>query len=95
MTPTEVYESHGSYSGGAIELNDKLYLYYTGNVKYDSGDRSANQCLAIMDEKGNNASKFGINIVSSKRENLNLTFDRESGFICLNRKELINSFAEE
>lgn len=48
-----------------------------------------------MDEKGNNASKFGINIVSSKRENLNLTFDRESGFICLNRKELINSFAEE
>lgn len=53
ITPTEVYESHGAYSGGAIELNDKLYLYYTGNVKYDNGDRSANQCLAIMDEEGN------------------------------------------
>lgn len=53
LIPTESYESHGAYSGNAIEVEGELYLYYTGNVKYNSDDRSANQCLAIMDRLGN------------------------------------------
>lgn len=52
IEPAENYESHGAYSGGAIEIDNKLYLYYTGNVKFDNGDRTANQCLAIMNEDG-------------------------------------------
>ena len=52
LTPTETYESHGAYSGTAIEINGKLYLYYTGNIKLGKEERSANQCLAIMNEDG-------------------------------------------
>lgn len=60
LIPTEDYESHGAYSGAALEVQDKLYLYYTGNVKYDKVNRSANQCLAIMDETGK-VEKYGHN----------------------------------
>lgn len=60
ITPTELYESHGAYSGTAIEINDKLYLYYTGNIKIDKENRSANQCLAIMDKEGT-VTKYGNN----------------------------------
>lgn len=52
LTPTEEYESHGCYSGGAIVKDNNLYLYYTGNVRTggDSSNREANQCLAVMDK---------------------------------------------
>lgn len=60
LTPTEDYESHGVYSGAALEVENKLYLYYTGNVKYDKVSRSANQCVAIMDERGK-IEKYGEN----------------------------------
>lgn len=50
LIPTEEYESHGAYSGTAIEIDEQLFLYYTGNIKYDKENRSANQCLAIMDK---------------------------------------------
>ncbi|BCB05843.1 glycoside hydrolase family 32 protein [Bacillus sp. KH172YL63] len=55
LVPEEAYESHGAYSGASLEMNDELYLYYTGNIKYSpkSEDRSATQCLAIMDKQGN------------------------------------------
>ncbi|MHC1684375.1 MAG: glycoside hydrolase family 32 protein [Clostridiaceae bacterium] len=52
LIPTEEYESHGVYSGTAIEIGGNLFLYYTGNVKYDKEKRNANQCLAIMDKNG-------------------------------------------
>lgn len=52
ITPTETYESHGAYSGTSIEIDEKLYLYYTGNIKLDKVNRSANQCLAIMNKNG-------------------------------------------
>lgn len=52
LVPTEDYESHGAYSGASMELDGKLYLYYTGNIKYNAEDRSANQCLAIMEKDG-------------------------------------------
>lgn len=52
IVPTENYESHGAYSGNSIEINGELYLYYTGNIKFDKDRRSANQCLAIMSKNG-------------------------------------------
>ncbi|MGG7144398.1 glycoside hydrolase family 32 protein [Clostridium nigeriense] len=52
IIPTEKYESHGAYSGNSIEINGELYLYYTGNIKFDKENRSANQCLAIMNKDG-------------------------------------------
>lgn len=52
IIPTEKYESHGAYSGNSIEINEELYLYYTGNIKFDKNNRSANQCLAIMNKDG-------------------------------------------
>lgn len=53
LIPTEDYEAHGAYSGTSIEIDNKLYLYYTGNIKLDKMNRSSNQCLAIMDGYGN------------------------------------------
>ncbi|MFL8939258.1 glycoside hydrolase family 32 protein [Rossellomorea oryzaecorticis] len=52
IVPVEDYESHGAYSGASIEVDGELYLYYTGNIKYSAEERSANQCLAIMDKDG-------------------------------------------
>lgn len=52
LVPVEDYESHGAYSGAALEVDGKLYMYYTGNIKYGPVERSANQCLAIMEKDG-------------------------------------------
>ncbi|AUX95051.1 sucrose-6-phosphate hydrolase [Mixta gaviniae] len=51
LTPAEAYESHGCYSGSAVDDNGVLTLIYTGNVKFTAG-RTAWQCLATLDEKG-------------------------------------------
>lgn len=52
LVPVEDYESHGAYSGASLEVDGKLYMYYTGNIKYSAEERSANQCLAIMEQDG-------------------------------------------
>ncbi|PHG39846.1 glycoside hydrolase family 32 protein [Bacillus toyonensis] len=51
ITPTESYESHGAYSGGAFVKDDILHLFYTGNVKHTDGSRDANQCVAFMNKQ--------------------------------------------
>lgn len=50
------YDCHGVYSGSALVEEDKMYLYYTGNVKY-AGDydyinagRGHNTVLAISED---------------------------------------------
>lgn len=53
LIPEKNYESHGAYSGNAIEVDGKLHMYYTGNIKYNAEDRYAYQNLAIMDKEGN------------------------------------------
>lgn len=50
IVPDNEFDSHGAFSGGAIEIEDKLYLYYTGNIMYEDLSMNANQCLAIMDK---------------------------------------------
>ncbi len=49
LTPTDAYDRNGCYSGSAIEHNEKLYLFYTGNVKRES-TRETYQCLAISSD---------------------------------------------
>ena len=50
IIPTEDYESHGAYTGSAIEKNGELLFIYTGNVRYADESRSSNQCLARMNK---------------------------------------------
>ncbi|UOE94858.1 sucrose-6-phosphate hydrolase [Alkalihalobacillus sp. LMS39] len=50
LTPSESYEKDGCYSGSAIEYNGQLYLFYTGNVKNEKGERETYQCLAVSND---------------------------------------------
>ncbi|WP_078550144.1 sucrose-6-phosphate hydrolase [Litchfieldia alkalitelluris] len=58
LTPSEWFEKNGCYSGSAIEHDGKMYVFYTGNVKDDTGKRDSYQCLAVshdgihFDKKG-------------------------------------------
>ncbi|GFP74133.1 Sucrose-6-phosphate hydrolase [Clostridium fungisolvens] len=54
LVPSNWYESHGCYSGSAIEYNDEIRIFYTGNVKNSEGNRESYQCMG--------SSKDGINI---------------------------------
>ena len=51
LLPGDVYDSHGCYSGSAVDDNGTLSLLYTGNVKFAQG-RTAWQCLATVDDAG-------------------------------------------
>lgn len=50
LVPSEWYERNGCYSGSAVVSDDHLYLFYTGNVKNDSGERETYQCLAVSED---------------------------------------------
>ncbi|WP_249043390.1 glycoside hydrolase family 32 protein [Paenibacillus faecis] len=52
ITPGGPYDSHGAYSGSAIEKDGKLNLLYTGNTRDETWTRHPYQCLAIMDAGG-------------------------------------------
>lgn len=52
LVPNSFFDSHGAYSGSAIEHDEKLYLMYTGNVRDENWKRHPYQCMAIMDETG-------------------------------------------
>lgn len=53
LEPSNEYDSHGVYSGSAIEHEGKLQLIYTGNTRDESWNRHPYQCLAIMSSDGN------------------------------------------
>lgn len=64
LLPDQPFDCHGVYSGSALVEDDKMYLYYTGNVKnfgedydYINNGRGSNTILAISDG----------NIVNSKK----------------------------
>ncbi|GAF65405.1 sucrose-6-phosphate hydrolase [Bacillus sp. TS-2] len=50
LTPTEWFDRNGCYSGSAIIHEEKMYLFYTGNVKDTQGNRQTYQCLAISED---------------------------------------------
>lgn len=60
LYPDQPYDCHGVYSGSAISEGDKLYVYYTGNVKlcgdetydYIKSGREHNTVLAVSADSG-------------------------------------------
>lgn len=50
LAPDEWYDKDGCYSGSAVVVEDKLYVYYTGNVRDEEGNRETYQCLAISED---------------------------------------------
>lgn len=58
ILPDQEYDLNGVYSGSSCLIDDKIYIFYTGNRKYD-GVRQSKQCLAISDN-GRNFLKKGI-----------------------------------
>lgn len=53
IEPKEFFDSHGAYTGSAIEHEGKLYLIYTGNTRDENWVRHPYQCMAVMDQAGN------------------------------------------
>lgn len=70
LTPSEWYETHGCYSGSAVNNNGVLTLIYTGNVKDEKGNRETYQCLATTQD--------GINFV--KYENNPVMYNQPEGY---------------
>lgn len=62
LCPSEWYETHGCYSGSAVNCEGIFTLMYTGNVKDASGNRETYQCIA-QTEDGINFSKYKDNPV--------------------------------
>ncbi|WP_117168261.1 glycoside hydrolase family 32 protein [Paraliobacillus sediminis] len=50
LAPSDWFDKDGCYSGSAIEHEDKMYLFYTGNVRAQNGERESYQCLAISED---------------------------------------------
>lgn len=49
LLPDQYFDYHGVYSGSGYEIDNQLYLFYTGNSKF-SGERKSSQCLAISED---------------------------------------------
>ncbi|WP_456275129.1 glycoside hydrolase family 32 protein [Bacillus sp. AK128] len=53
LAPSEEYDKDGCFSGSAIEIDEKMYLFYTGNV-WTGEDRDHDlkqvQCMAISED---------------------------------------------
>jgi beta-fructofuranosidase len=58
LAPAQSYESHGCYSGSAVDNQGTLTLIYTGNVKDENNRRETYQCLAVSKD-GINFDKLG------------------------------------
>ncbi|PGY08360.1 beta-fructofuranosidase [Bacillus sp. OV166] len=52
IAPGDFFDSHGAYSGSAIEQDGNLFLLYTGNTRDVNWQRHPYQCLAVMNEQG-------------------------------------------
>ncbi|WP_153125659.1 glycoside hydrolase family 32 protein [Peribacillus tepidiphilus] len=58
IAPNDYFDSHGAYSGSAVNHNGKLYLLYTGNTRDEKWERHPYQCLAVM-EQNRSITKLG------------------------------------
>lgn len=52
IRPDLDFDSHGAYSGSALEQDGKLYLMYTGNKRDENWRRYPSQCIAVMNQNG-------------------------------------------
>ena len=57
VLPDTKLDSHGAYSGSAMQFDDNLFLFYTGNVRDENWIRHPYQIGALLD-KGGNISKI-------------------------------------
>lgn len=63
LRPDTWYSKDGVYSGSGIEIDEKLYLFYTGNVKDENGNRESYQCLAVSKD-GENFERWEPSIIN-------------------------------
>ncbi len=52
LTPDTPLDSHGMYSGSAMQFGDKLFIFYTGNVRDGNWERHTYQNGALLDSEG-------------------------------------------
>ncbi|MGT2846602.1 sucrose-6-phosphate hydrolase [Streptococcus massiliensis] len=52
LLPDTELDSHGAYSGSAMEFNDQLFLFYTGNHRDENWVRHPYQIGALLDKNG-------------------------------------------
>ena len=52
VLPDTPLDSHGAYSGSAMQFDDKLFLFYTGNVRDENWVRHPYQIGALLDKDG-------------------------------------------
>ncbi|MFC3931925.1 sucrose-6-phosphate hydrolase [Streptococcus dentapri] len=52
LYPNTSLDSHGMYSGSAMQFGDKLFIFYTGNVRNKNWERQTYQNGALLDSKG-------------------------------------------
>ncbi|WP_165212732.1 sucrose-6-phosphate hydrolase [Streptococcus tangpeifui] len=52
LQPDHENDSHGAYSGSAYPIDDKLFIFYTGNVRNQNWVRDPRQIGAWMDKQG-------------------------------------------
>lgn len=52
LLPDTPLDSHGAYSGSAMQFKDKLFLFYTGNVRDENWTRHPYQIGALLDKDG-------------------------------------------
>ena len=52
VLPDTPMDSHGAYSGSAMQFGDKLFLFYTGNVRDENWVRHPHQLGALMGKDG-------------------------------------------
>ncbi|AMC92980.1 hypothetical protein AOC36_02975 [Erysipelothrix larvae] len=50
LSPDTQYDKNGAYSGSAIEIDDQIHLFYTGNQRDDDNHRNSYQMHAIVGE---------------------------------------------
>lgn len=63
LRPDTWYSKNGVYSGSGIVIDEKLYLFYTGNVKDEKGNRESYQCFAVS-EDGENFERWEPSIIN-------------------------------
>ncbi|UJF15425.1 sucrose-6-phosphate hydrolase [Jeotgalibaca sp. MA1X17-3] len=50
LEPGDWFDKDGCYSGSAVIDQEKMYLFYTGNVRNERGERESYQCLATSED---------------------------------------------
>ncbi|WP_100010194.1 glycoside hydrolase family 32 protein [Lentibacillus sediminis] len=50
LAPDQWYDRNGCYSGSAVVHEDQMYIFYTGNVRNDAGERESYQCMAVSED---------------------------------------------